>query len=101
MQLLSIEEGSATRTANRSNIDAICSHILPYRTYVWYAVPMPEAPATEQEVARLEVEIAKVCGVINAATGRLVYTAGRPCPTPAGVRRVDQAGVGAPWCGPR
>ncbi len=33
---------------------------------------MKEGTATEREVAELEADIAQVCGVINAATGRLV-----------------------------
>lgn len=45
--------------------------MLPDRTYIWYNDEV-EDEADTRGVARLEAEIAEVCGVMNAATGRLV-----------------------------
>jgi len=62
------------------------------RTPVWYNGRMAEAALSDQEVGALEAEMAQVCGVLNAATGRLVALIAKALAT--GARQ--QAGICSP-----
>ena len=100
-------ESSAHFDQIRSQMWSFC---LRYeRTFV-YNGNVSEPVERESNAARLEAEIAEVCGVINAATARLVRLIGRILETGAwegvGIRSAEQwvawkCGVGpgraAPW----